>query len=484
MKKLSSMWLAVIVLTAFIPNVLADDTDLVEKINQLQKQMTQMQSTIGQQNDKIRQLENRAPQAAPSVAGAEIPPPMSDYEFNERLNNSLGGANKWLKDLKFFGDVRLRYEAFDYHNGTLAETDPRNRFRYRLRFGFEKKFPYDLTAGFALASGVPYADPTSTNETMDGLFTFKPITIERVYGIYNPSWAKIGPIENLEIGAGKFVNPFERASSEIVWDRDVRPEGAYEKVEMKLIKNDSLDLGFFATAGQFILDEDAKLGNAASATAGVGGDSQLWALQGGFNPVFYIPGLERPVDFTSAVSYYSFLNYADYSNFVVAGTSFARGNSNNIAPGTQLDAQDFEIVEIYHELAIYPFGVPSRFFFDFARNVDEHVPKGIKGTPANRADAWALGAKLGGIAKKGDWEIAYQYRYIEPNSVVGAFNDSDFGDGHTDKRGSMIKLGYGLTDSLTLNTAMYFVNNVMAETSTGVLDQEQRRFQVDLVWKF
>lgn len=493
MKRKHLLRIAILLFLAFVPNAFADENQLMVMIEKLQKQMAQMQTTINEQNEKvnqqsekIRQLESRGPQiqAAPSATAAEPTPPMSDYEFNERLGNSLGGANKWLKDLKFSGDIRLRYEAFDYTNGTLAESDPRNRFRYRLRFGFEKKFKPDMKAGFYLASGEPFKDPTSTNETLDGLFTFKPITIERVYAIYNPSWAKIGPIEDVEIGAGKFANPFERASSEIIWDRDVRPEGAYEKVNLKLFKNDTLELKFFTTAGQFILDEDSKLGSAASITSGSGGDAELWAMQGGFNPVFYVPGLERPVDFTSAVSYYSFRNYADYSNFIVSGTSFARGNTNVIPPATQLDAQDFEVVEIYHELAIYPFGIPSRFFFDFARNVDEHVGKGIKGAPAGRQEAWALGVKLGNIAKKGDWEAQYQYRYIEPNSAVGAFNDSDFGDGHSNRRGSAIKLGYALTDNLTLNAAAYFVNNVTAENEIGVLDQEQRRFQLDLVWKF
>jgi hypothetical protein len=471
----------ILALSVFVPSASADEKQLFEMIQKLQKQMTELQNTIHVQNARIHELEGHIPQVfrAPA-AGTGLPTLMSDEEFNKRLNSALGGAPKWLKDLKFSADMRLRYEAFDYTSGNPAETDPRNRFRFRLRFGFEKPFTPDMKVGFYLASGEPDKDPTATNETLDNLFTFKPITIERVYAIYNPSWAKIGPIENVEVGAGKFVNPFEKASSEIIWDRDVRPEGAYEKVDLKVFRSDKVELKAFVTAGQFILDEDAVLGSAAGIVSGVGGDSEMWAVQGGFNPVIHLPFLEKPVEIISAVSYYSFLDYADYSNFVVNGTSFARGNTNVAGPSTQLDAQDFEIIEVYHELAVYPKNIPTRFFFDAARNVDEH---GVSPGPIAEQNAYAIGIKLGNITKKRDWEIVYQYRLIDPNAVAGVFSDSDFGDGFAGKRGSVVKLGYALTDNLTLYGAAYFVNNVTSDTA-GVLDQEQRRFQLDLSWKF
>lgn len=75
--------------------VWADEGQLIQMMNDLQKQMTQMQRVMDQQNDKIRDLEKRQPSV--QVAGpssGEIVPPMSDYEFNERLGGALGGANK------------------------------------------------------------------------------------------------------------------------------------------------------------------------------------------------------------------------------------------------------------------------------------------------------------------------------------------------------------------------------------------------------
>jgi len=462
-----------------------ESPDLADLVRELQTQMNAMQKTINQQNDKIRQMENQKPQiqAAPSVlpSGSEATSaPMSDYEYNQRLESALGGANKWLKDLKFKGDIRLRYEAFDFTHGPPSTADDsRNRFRYRLRFGLEKALQPDMTIGFALCSGGISGgvnnDPTSTNQTLDGLFNFKPIFIEKVYASYSPSWAKAGPVSKFTITGGKFDNPFEKGSSDMIWDRDVKPEGAYEKIDFDLLNTSGLDLRAYTTAGQFILDEDAL---------NSGGDAELWALQAGINPTFYTPFFDKPVDWLSAVSYYAYNHYAHNSNFMIDGTTRLSGATatdarGNPAIGTDLVAGHFNTVEIYNELAL-PFWKPLRLYQDFAVNPKDSSPEGaIRG--ANQA--WALGAKLNSIVQKDDWELSYAYKWIGHNAVVGAFNDSDFGDGHSGKRGSVVKAGYALTDNLTLNGAMYFVNDTNAGTA-GYLDKETRRFQVDLAYKF
>lgn len=450
----------------------ADEAQLVSMINVLQKQIEQMQRTIERQDQKIRDLEKRDP--AISVPGAsarkEVSPEKEKEKFHKNLQSHIGDADKWLKDLKFSADMRLRYEAFDFTSGHRTETDPRNRFRFRLRYGFEKKFKPDMTVGFYLASGGT-SDPTSTNESFDGNFVYKTSVIERVYATYTPSWAKWGPLEKFEITGGKFKNPFEEGTSEIIWDRDVRPEGAYQKADFRFINMENFKVKGYFTAGQFILDEDGTLGSGTT-----GGDAELWAFQFGIKPQFKTPFFEKPISVSSAVSYYSFDEYAEKSNF---GT-FARGNPNTTGSATELDAKDFEIFEYYAEIKISPDSLPPlRFFFDWATNLYESAPPASLGG-AN--DAWAVGVKIGEAKEKGDWEIAYDYRLIEPNSVVGAFNDSDLGNGHSDKRGSVIKAKYMLTKNLELGLAAYFINNVSA--GNILIDEEQRRFQVDLAWKF
>ncbi len=460
---------------------------LTKMVKEMEQEMGNMKKVIEQQDSKIRQLEIKGPssESAPQAADGGPAPVMTDKDFEDRLGIALGGSNKWIKDLKFSGDLRLRYEGQDFTSGDRTETDPRNRFRFRLRYGFEKKFNDQMKIGFAMASGEQVGgtnvDPTSTNVTFDNLFNFKDIFIEKAFATYTPNWAKIGPVEKLELTGGKFTNPFELGSSELIWDRDVKPEGAYEKIDIRLIDTDNLNLKAYFIAGQFILDEDATLGSPNATVAS--GDSQLYALQFGVNPVFYTPFLERPLDYLSAVSYYNYDNYANNRNFFIGGTSLARGNPTSLG-GSQLAARDFQVVEAYNEIAIYPYGLPTRFFFDFAVNPALSTQANQSGGGILHSNtAWSVGTRLGQLKLKGDWEARYEYRYIGANAVVGAFNDSDFGLGHSGKQGHVVKLAYMITDSLTLAGSMFFVDNLNAGTG-GVIDQQQRRFQLDLVWKF
>jgi hypothetical protein len=463
---------------------MADDAALFNMVKDMQEKMAEMQKTINQQNQKISQLERREPQivSAPSATGeAAGAAPMSDYEFNERLAAATGGANKWLKDLSFKGDLRLRYEAFNYDLDSAAETDDRNRFRYRLRFGWEKKFSEDMKVAFSLASGENTGtnglniDPTSTNTTFDNNFNFKVINVEKAYASYSPSFLRgYGPLKKTTIIAGKHDNKFEKGSSDMIWDRDVKPEGVTETMDFKFLDTGDFDLNGWATFGQFILDEDAA----------TRGDANLFAYQIGLNPTIYTPFFDRPLDLTQALSLYDYNNYARNSNFIIGTTgNLGRGNANFDNVATELDAGKFKVIESYSELAVYPGGLPVRFHVDLAGNPAAEVNHEHTLQGENEEFAYGFGIKLGGIVKKGDWETGYAYKHIGANAVVGAFNDSDFGDGHSGKAGHVFKGAYALTDTLSLGAAAIFVENLNAY-SFGILGQKQRRFQVDLVWKF
>lgn len=482
MKKKSLSLISYLVLAVMLMTnaAYADDGNLSALIQDMQKQMEKMQKTIENQNHKIQVLESRTEIPSAGVSTSEPAPPMSDYEFNTRLETATGGASKWLKDLKFAGDLRLRYEGFNYDSGSASETDSRNRFRYRLRYGFEKKFSEDLMVGFSMASGEQSGgasvDPTSTNTTFDNNFNFKPIYVEKAFASYSPGFlAGKGILKNTQITGGKMTNPFEKGSSDMIWDRDVKPEGAAETINFNLLNTSDLDITAYSTFGQFVLDEDSA----------VGGDANLWAYQFGIQPTFYTPFMERPIDILQSVSFYDYSNYARQGNFNAipnATTSLARGNSNVIGSATELDAGKFKVFESYSEIGLVPFmGIPSRVFFDWAFNPAENADPGAVGNGENQAHAFGL--KLGSIVEKGDWEAGWAYKRIGANSVVGAFNDSDFGDGHAGKVGNVFKLGYALMDNVTLNSAMFFVRNLNAGDA-NIVDQEQRRFQVDLVWKF
>ena len=515
--KLASLFVAC--LMVFSSAAFADEAQLMDMVKQMQQQMTELQGTVAAQKTEIQALKANGGNIQTAPGGVEATPPMSEAEFNQRLSDSTGGANKWLKDLKFSGDLRLRYEAFHLHGNTAAtgSQSDRNRFRIRLRYGFEKTFSPEIKVGFSMASGEKKttngenSDPISTNQTMTNDFNFKSIWIEKAYATYTPEWAKIGnadalSVSGLEITAGKFNNPFEKGSTDMIWDRDLKPEGAYEKIDTRLFKNDNLDLKLYGTLGQFVLQEYGNTTNATSGTTVGSKDAYLWAYQVGLNPVFYVPGMERPVDALSALSIYSYQGYASNNNFWISGSGTAAGASQangNPTTGTgalatRLAAQNFNILSFYQEINFYPYGIPVKPFAEFARNMSNQ--SGVTALNPNNSmqggeDAWSLGLTLGKLVKKGDWQTSYQYKYIGANSVVGAFNDSDFGGynyGGTDKQGSVIKLGYNLTDFLTLNGACYLVRPITVRDGAGTApatngmqaDQSVRRFQLDMTYKF
>jgi len=480
MKRRCKTILSAVLAAVLIPASIgfADEGSLVDMIKDLQKQMSGMQNTINQQNQKIRELESTPKGTAVAVNSASAGAPMSDQEFNDRLSGALGGADKWLKDLKFSGDLRLRYEAATYTSGNPKETDPRNRFRFRLRYGFEKKFSDQMKIGFFMNSGGindqgTANDPTSTNQTLTGNFNWKSLFIERAWATYTPTWAKRGPIKGLEVTAGKFKNPFEQGSSDLVWDTDVRPEGIYEKLDVNIIDTDDFQLKSYITGGQFVLNESSSLGK----------DAQLYAVQIGLEPVFRLPGLDSPIDWQNAVSYYDYNNFARRSNFMIGPTSLANGNPNVDLITTELDANKFRVFEYYSAISLYPtpWNVPLTLDMDFAGNPASGPTNKYGPTIVGDNFAWAIGGKVGNAKKKHDWELGYHYKYIGANSVVGAFNDSDFG--FAGVRGSVFKFGYGITDSIFFNAAAFFTENLNPD-SAKIIDQQRRLFQVDLVWKF
>ncbi|MEI7751423.1 MAG: putative porin [Candidatus Omnitrophota bacterium] len=508
----------VVCLMVFSSAAFADEAQLMDMVKQMQKQMTELQTTVMAQKTEIQALKTGGGKIAMAPSGVEATPPMSEAEFNQRLSDSTGGANKWLKDLKFSGDLRLRYEAFHLNGNTAATTSEpnRNRFRIRLRYGFEKKFSDEVKVGFSMATGEKVInnglnnDPISTNATLTNNFNFKNIWVEKAYATYTPEWAKMGlgegiEISGLEVTAGKFNNPFEKGSTDMIWDRDLKPEGIYEKVDTKLLDTENFDLKAYGLLGQFLLMETGTTAGGTAIAPTGGKDASLFAYQVGLNPVFYVPGMERPVDALTALSVYSYNNYATNNNWQIGGSSQANGNPTD-ANGTRLSAQGFNILSIYQEVNFYPYGVPVKPFAEFAHNMSNQSGIGyVTGTTngvSNQnytmqggADAWSLGLTLGKLQKKKDWQASYQYKYVGANSVPGAFNDSDFGGynyGGSDKAGSVIKLGYNLTDYLTLNGACYLVRPITQRGGPGTNavingmqpDQSVRRFQLDMTYKF
>jgi hypothetical protein len=392
-----------------------------------------------------------------------------------------------MENLKQGGDLRLRYEASDTSHCDLYASDgltcarSRNRFRIRLRWGLEKKLSEEFKVGFRLATSDPptgsplLSDPTSTNTTLTNYFAYKSVFFDLAYAVYTPNFFKeLGPMDSVEIGAGKWKNPFEKYSSNMVWDRDVTPEGLYEKTSIRLWSTEMTSVKWDVTGGQMILNE----------ATGENQDAELFAVQTGLDFATYRFGT-NPVESRTGFSFYGYSNYQR----TAGPLNLARGNSDD-PMGAATRTEKMNIFDLYQEFKFYPFSTPTSLWGEYAVNISpDHFY-----TPANRptgidardSNGFGLGIVVGEAKKKGGWETFVNYRYLGANSVAGAFSDSEWN--YTNVKGYNFGLGYALTDFLTLTWNNYVTEPIESYNSTIASsdrpDQRIYKSVFDIQWKF
>lgn len=490
MKRLTGALIAFAFMISSVSPAFADaSSDMMSMLESMKQQMNQMQSTIQQQSARIEELESRKPVEMQGPSAPAQPAQLSEADWQKGIKDNIGEAIPWMKGAKYSGDFRLRYEAFQYSDNdeeaNIASDRTRNRFRIRLRWGFEKDYGDDWKVGFRLASATSASgqatDNASTNVTLGnpGQFTFKNIFIDRAYALYSPNGLKdYGPIKGVTIGAGKVDNPFLRYSTTIMWDSDVTPEGIYEKVNFQLVSTENDKLNFYGLAGQFITNENS----------GVDTDAGLYGYQGALNWSTYGFNTDQPVDFTGAVSFYEATEWSQLTATTAnsTGVSFLRTNT--------LAADNFRIIDFYPEIQVYVLDrKPLTLWYNYVKNLGNVGTENVALTSGNDIHdqdvAWGLGVKLGKAKKKGDWEAFYGYYEIGANSVLAAFNDSDFGGpggvGHTNRQGHKFGLGYSLTDAIMVNWTGYVVTPLNPNSAVASsLNETVFRSQADLSYKF
>lgn len=454
-----------------ITPVWADNGEMIAMLEGLKKQMAQMQQTIDAQNLRLQQLESRRVLETRQPETPLQPAPAAQTTMSD-------------KGAKFGGDFRLRHEYFDFFdkNTEAGATDrDRNRFRARLRWGFEKDYGDDWKVGFRLATGNT-TDQLSTNQTLgnSGYFTFKSFNLERAMASYTPTALKNkGALKEVKIAAGKTDNPFQRYSTLIVWDADVTPEGLYETSVWQLWKNDTDSFNATATAGQFLVNE-----NTATES-----DAQLFAYQTslGWSTQRFS---NEPVELTTAVSWYDYTNWFQTVTNNSASTSYLRTNS--------IVADNFRVLDIYPEVQFNVAGTPVVLWTNWVENTanvgTEDLQQSLGNDIHDADDAWGAGLKLGKIKKKGDFEWFYGYYEIGANAAVAAFSEGDFGgpgnNGFTNRQGHRFGLGYGLTKDITLNWTALVVKPLNPFNDNGTIgiqnsaNEKVFRSQLDINYKF
>jgi hypothetical protein len=381
---------------------------------------------------------------------------------DERIRN-LERQIKGLGPLSFSGDVRLRAEPF--FGGPVDESLDRVRERVRVRFNALADLGDQFRAGFTLSSG-DVNDPTSTNQTLTGFYTRKPVALDQAFAEFTPREFK-----NLTVIGGKFRYPW--FNTELTWDKDLNPEGAAETLGFKLdtpvlkhIAFIGFQLPFAEIAGTSSTDkritQQITYGGQFQTQWQLGPRVRLSAYSGYYdyrgadaialalvkastkNPQTPFVG-SLPLASGNPVQDSTYTTTAT-TIVTVGGTAYPTGVT------TISNAQFASKFELFDNIAKIDVDTgssrfPLSFIGDYVQNMGAcgNVPN-IAAVPANtstttykqtvnapcasnqRRGYWAEG-RVGRLQEKRDFQIGYTHMYIEREAVMGNFNYSDIRQG-------------------------------------------------------
>lgn len=390
----------------------------------------------------------------------------------------------------------------------------RNRDRIRARFGTDIFLGEGFNAGIRLATG-DSSTPVSTNQTLGGSggdFSKYQIWLDRAFISYD---AGPGDGEELTFLLGRFDNPF--FSTDIQWYHDIGFDGF--AVRGKVALSDAVKT-FFA-AGYFpVYNTDL---NFASNQPSKFKSTDKW-----------LTGAQLGVEWKIAdhltgkfaVAYYDFSNIegklsspfiplsaSDAGNTDTTRPSFAQtGNTymalrnidnstsaNNF--GNQYQYQYYGLATPFRNLTLtgkldYDAFDPIRLSLlgEVTKNIafdEQSVARiavnnrgpGADGKPGayqGGDSAWYLAFQIGNPAleKFGDWQVGFGYRYVESDSVVDGFTDSDFAGGGTNVKGFTFGGNLGLSHAVYCGARWMSSNQIAGPPlSTDIL-------QIDLNAKF
>ncbi len=369
---------------------------------------------------------------------------------------TFGEETQWYEKLDFGGDFRLRYEGFD-HPGKYDDRE-RNRFRYRLRLGFETKVNDNLRVGVQMRSGNPN-DPVSDNQTLDGGFSKKSFSLAEAYVDYAIS-------SEFSIIAGKFSPKKLWKVSDMQYDDDIVSEGFMARWHRR-------------GAGDAVAAINASVFGFALEEASSGKDAYLIGAQ--FRPTFRLGE-------TDTLSFG--VGYENYANpqVVVDLTVEGKLSGNKVSHVLDQDGNlvsDFEIVNAFVE---WRNSSSEKWPVTVSAFLYENL--GAEGAAKNQSSAVYARVQIGKYKKPGEKAFRLTRYLADPDAIFYAWAQSDTTRG-SNVDGWRGDFRLGLRSNTHLNITWYRTRarvsawNGPSGTTVGGLDsQTMNRWQLDYILKF
>ncbi|MGC3989204.1 MAG: putative porin [Chthoniobacteraceae bacterium] len=308
---------------------------------------------------------------------------------------------------------------------------------------------------------------------------------------------------------GKQDNPFY--TTDLVWDPDIRPAGLVETISIDKF------FGGSSTVEDKGLSKDGK-----SVVTSTVETKPKWTLALNFGQFYYSDNNEYNSDSDSKTDAYIFgEQILGTYDFGPAKVTFApSAYLYNAASLTSFDSavqfQDttaisgasrkLSILTAPGEVAFKVMGIPTRFYWDFAYNLqgrgrasDMYKLYRVQSngtsvlTHSTQDDiAWLAGLQVGQNKKAGDLSFNVNFRQSGITSVDPNLNDSDFALSELNTQGVKTGLTYNFTDAFTGTVCYMYAWNLRKNLIEGEATSDQKLadgnniqvLQVDLMLKF
>ncbi len=356
-------------------------------------------------------------------------------------------APEWTQRIRFGGDIRLRYEAdrYDKNNAPLEQpsnptqlldtTVNQDLYKYRVRVGAAIDVNDQLEAVVRLSTGNT-STPVSTNSILGTYFNKDNVLFDLAYLRWKPS-------ESFNMYGGRIPNPF--FSTDLLWSRDLNFEGLSLTARQPVTES----LTSFLNAGVFPLQQY----NFST--------QSKWLVAGQL-------GLDEPnqkgIGYEVGAAYYYFSNITGVLNNPLdpGATNWTaplyqqKGNTlfniaNPPAPTLLALASQFKEINLLGTLDV---GVWDPYHVvllgEYVKNLGfSHSAVAQRtGNPDVPDDTtgYQIGLSVGYPAteKFGQWKGYLNYKYLEGDAVVDAFNDTDFHLGGTNAKGWILGTDFGV----------------------------------------
>jgi hypothetical protein len=456
-------------------------------LREAKRSAAQAMAPKAEQQEKVIRVPY-VPQIVRDEIKAEIREEVVAQSKKERWGEP-GALPEWMNRFKFDGDITLRYQRnqFDQqnfqnfyldtqaiNNGTasspyLNTSENSDLYRFQLRLGVQADVTDGVTAGIRLTTG-SNANPVSAMQTLGNTMNRSNFALDRAY-------LKLDPYKWLTVTGGRIANPF--LYTDLVWDDDLNFEGLAVKMKPQFAptRNGFLTLGAFPLEKQ----DCSNAGQIPDCNR----NKWLYAAQAGYEQSLAGNGSVK-----LGVAVYDFQRIAGVLNDPTFTTSSRASIPKFVQKGNTLFnvvtnggaslyglASDFRELNVTAAVDLANFDpVHIMVTGDYVQNIGYDAQKirdrtqgtlpivsgqvGTEYTPRTKGYQARLAVGAPSMLKRGDWQVAGAYKYLQRDAVVDGLTDADFHLGGTDAKGWILSGSYAIAKNTWLRLRWLTANEI------------------------